>query len=119
MENNVSFKEVYDPIFKQRFILYWNCDFETFYKEVTGEETTLNPKTINGYTINTDEAEICIWVHNPQDIPTLTHEVCHAMQFALYARCFVDHREAELPAYYMGFLMTQFTNLGGNELCQH
>ena len=40
MENNVSFKEVYDPIFKQRFILYWNCDFETFYKEVTGGSAT-------------------------------------------------------------------------------
>jgi hypothetical protein len=70
--------------------------------------------------INTDEAEICIWVHNPQDIPTLVHELTHAMQFALYDRCYVDHREAELPAYYMEFLTNEFiNNIGETCQCQH
>ena len=101
-------KTVHDPIFRQNFILYCGYEFADFYKEVMGVEYTGNVGVINGYCINTKSAEICIWLADHTCIPALIHELHHAMQFALYDRCFVDRREAELPAYYMEFLTSEF-----------
>ena len=101
-------ERAFDPIFRQKFLLYHDCDFNEFHKEVTGGDYDGNANVIEGYTINTDESEICIWVKDIKNIPALIHELCHAMQFALYSRCLVDHREYELPAYYLEFLTKNF-----------
>ena len=108
MSDNKKIIVVHDPIFRQKFLLYCNYDFKTFYKEVTGEDYSGNDGVLSGYCINTENAEICIWLNDYTYIPALAHELQHAMQYALYERCFVDRREAELPAYYMEFLMSEF-----------
>jgi oligoendopeptidase F len=69
---------------------------------------------LDGYCINTESSEICIWLNDYKSIPTLVHELQHAMTFALYDRCFVDRREAELPAFYMEFLISEFLELSKN-----
>jgi hypothetical protein len=101
-------KTVYDPIFRQKFLLYCGYKFMDFYKEVTGESYDGDVGVLSGYCINTKNAEICIWLNDYTYIPALVHELQHAMQYALYERCFVDRREAELPAYYMEFLTSEF-----------
>lgn len=106
--SNEHIIKVYDPIFRQNFLLYCNYDFNIFYKEVTGEDYNGDCTVLNGYSINTDRAEICIWLKDYNYIPALIHELQHAMQYALYDRCFVDRREAELPAYYIEFLTSEF-----------
>ena len=103
----MKFKEIYDPIFKQNFLIYYDCEFQEFHKEVTGEEYKGNIGVLDGYTINTDDAEICVWLRDICCIPVLIHELCHAMRFALYDRCYIDCKEAELPAYYLEFLVNE------------
>jgi hypothetical protein len=100
--------KVYDQIFRQTFLLYCNYEFNVFYKEVLGEDYNGDCNVLNGYSINTDRSEICVWLKDYNDIPALIHELQHAMQYALYDRCYVDRREAELPAYYMEFLSREF-----------
>ena len=101
-------EEVKEPIFNQRFLLYTECDFDTFYRTVTGEKFEGDSTLFRGHCINTQYAETCIWVKDRKDIPTLAHELLHATQFALFERCWVNHKEAETPAYYLGFLMREF-----------
>lgn len=101
-------EEVKEPIFNQRFLLYTECEFEWFYKAVTGEKFDGDSSVFRGHCINTERAEICIWVKDRKDIPTLAHELLHATQFALFERCWVNHKEAEAPAYYLEFLMREF-----------
>ena len=100
--------EIHDPIFRQNFLIFYDCSFKDFFKQVLNEEYEGNPDVIKGYCINTDTAEICIWLADINDIPTAVHELQHAMQFALYPRCNVDYREPEVPAFYMEFLMSSF-----------
>jgi hypothetical protein len=100
--------KVHDPIFRQTFLLYCNYEFSVFYKEVLGEEYGGDCGVVSGYCINTDHSEICIWLKDYNDIPSLIHELQHAMQYALYDRCYVDRRESELPSYYMEFLSREF-----------
>jgi hypothetical protein len=106
--NKAQTIKVYDPIFRQTFLLYCNYEFNVFYKEVLGEDYSGDCTVLNGYSINTDRSEICIWLKDYNDIPVLVHELQHAMNFALYDRCYVDRRESELPAYYMEFLTSEF-----------
>lgn len=103
--------KIYDPIFRQTFLIFCNYSFQTFHKEVLNEEYKGNVNVLDGYCINTDSAEICVWLNDYKSIPTLVHELQHAMTFALYDRCFVDRREAELPAFYMEFLISEFLEL--------
>lgn len=106
--------KIHDPIFKQTFLVYCNYSFDAFHKEVlnkdyNGENGVCD--VLDGYCINTDNAEICIWLKDHTNIPAIIHELQHAMQYALYDRCFVDSREYELPAYYMEFLIREFLEL--------
>lgn len=100
--------KIYDPIFRQTFLIFCNYSFQDFHKEVLGEDYNGDCTVLNGYSINTDRSEICIWLKDYNDTPALIHELQHAMQYALYDRCYVDRREAELPAYYMEFLSREF-----------
>lgn len=99
--------EIKDTVFNQTFLIYIGHTFLEYYKEVTGEDYVGDDNVIKGYSINTDRAEICIWIASIDDIPTLVHELQHAMQYALYSRCDVNRNENELPAYYMGFLVRE------------
>lgn len=105
--NNKRIKRIYDPIFRQTFLVYIGYDFQVFFEEVTAEQYKGNPDVLNGYTINTDVSEICIWVRDIDNLPAVVHELVHATQYALYDRCYVDRREAELPAYYIEFLLAE------------
>ena len=100
---------VKEPIFKQRFLLYSDCEFADFYKEVTGDKFDDDSSVFCGHCINTPNAEICIWVKDRNDMPTLVHELLHATQFALFSRCWVNNKESETPAYYLEFLLKSFT----------
>jgi hypothetical protein len=99
--------EISDPIFRQNFLVYVGYDYQDFHKEVTAEQYKGNLDVLGGYTINTDNAEICIWVKDINNLPVLVHELVHATQYALYDRCYVDRKEAELPAYYIEFLLAE------------
>ena len=103
-----EFIKIHDPIFRQNFLISYDCSFKDFFKQVLNEEYEGNPDVIKGYCINTDTSEICIWLADIDDIPTAVHELQHAMQFALYNRCNVDYREQEVPAFYMEFLTNSF-----------
>lgn len=99
--------EISDPIFRQNFLVYIDYDYQDFHKEVIGEKYKGDTSIFDGYTVNTDNAEICIWVKDINNLPVLVHELCHATQFALYDRCYVDRKEAEIPAYYIEFLLAE------------
>lgn len=113
--NNKRIIEIHDPIFRQTFLVYIGYDFQVFFEEVTAEQYKGNLDVLGGYTINTDVSEICIWVKDINNLPVLVHELCHATQFALYDRCYVDRREAEIPAYYMEFLLSEILKERGKK----
>lgn len=99
--------EIKDTVFNQTFLVYIGYTFLEYYKEVTGDDYVGDDNVIKGYSINTDRAEICLWVESIDDTPSLVHELQHAMQYALYSRCGVNRNENELPAYYMEFLIRE------------
>ena len=99
--------EIRDTVFNQTFLIYVGHTFLEYYKEVTGDDYVGDANVIKGYSINTDRAEICLWVASIDDTPALVHELQHAMQYALYSRCGVKWNENELPAYYMEFLVRE------------
>jgi hypothetical protein len=99
--------EIRDTVFNQTFLIYIGHTFLEYYKEVTGDDYVGDDNVIKGYSINTDRAEICLWVASIDDTPSLVHELQHAMQYALYSRCDVNRNENELPAYYMEFLVRE------------
>lgn len=103
--------EIRDTVFNQTFRIYIGYNFLEYYKEVTGDDYVGDDNVIKGYSINTDRAEICLWIAYVDDIPTLVHELQHAMQYALYSRCDVKRNENELPAYYMEFLVRETLEL--------
>ena len=103
--------EIKDTVFNQTFLIYIGHTYLEYYKEVTGEDYVGDENVIKGYSINTDRAEICLWVASIDDTPSLVHELQHAMQYALYSRCGVNRNEDELPAYYMEFLVRETLEL--------
>lgn len=103
--------EIKDTVFNQTFLIYIGHTFLEYYKEVTGDDYVGDDNVIKGYSINTDRAEICIWIASTNDIPSLVHELQHAVQYALYSRCGVNRNENELPAYYMEFLVRETLEL--------